>query len=383
MRNTSSILCKLVLLQAFFTLSFSVIAQSNQTKPSSKNFSRTIPAKGNDIQSPSLFDPDGGGGFPGGGGSDDIYIPPKTYTYNYGEMNNVQTDVATLTTSLMGDTIDPASGAISFTHNDVTLPGNFALSVAASRTLTNPDNWYNETLEFGNWSMSLPHIRSSYVTNYVGNNHSSSGGAPYWTVNNACSGSLNDNPSFTGYLDGTHYQLTRQDYWNGDFISIPGQGSTEIIRKSGGGKTTNNFSKINCINTGGVNSFEVTTPDGTKYLFGKLKVRKSLKKIYMGAVATPCPGCETPPLNWEESFFEGPPRNDETRMQKWDAFMMVTKVTDRHGNTINYSYNSSGTISRIESSDGRLITFAGGTRITSMTTNGRTWQSIGSETLIL
>jgi hypothetical protein len=262
------------------------------------------------------FPPGDGGGGDLGGGSADIFIPPKTYSYNYGEMNNVETNVPTLTTSLMGDTIDPASGGLKFTHNDASLPGNFGLPVNASRTLSDPDNWYKETLEFGNWSLNLPHVRSSYVTNYAGNNHASTGGTPYWAANDACSGTLNDNPSFTGYIDGTHYELKKNDYWNGDFISIPGKGSTQIIRKASGGKTTKNFWKISCVNSVGVNSFEVTTTDGTKYLFGKLKVRQSLKKLYMGAVQSACNPCVFPPLDWEESLSGSVPRKNDARMLK-------------------------------------------------------------------
>jgi len=318
---------------------------------------------------------DGGGGLPGGGGgSTDIYVPPRVYTYNFNEINNVETNVPSLTTALMGDKYDPATGSISFTHTDLTLPGNFSLNVMAQRTLTDPDNWFKATLELGNWSLDLPHVRSSYLTKYAGN-PSSQSRYPYWASNTACSSTLNNNPDFYGYIANTNYELNKRDYYNGDFVSIPGKGSSKIIM-NGSLKTTNQFWKISCQYVNGVNSFEITTTDGTKYLFSHLFVRPSLKRVYMGASPMICSGgtCSFPPLDYEKTIYGNPEREPKTRMQKWNAFMMVTNITDRHGNTVDFTYNSSGRIASIQASDGRLITFPGsGSLITSMVANGRTW----------
>lgn len=82
--------------------------------------------------------------FPGIGDDDSLenYVPPKTFTYNFNELNNVQTDVPSLTTELMGDRIDPASGAISWTQTDVSLPGNFALEVAVKAQSVGDHLWF-------------------------------------------------------------------------------------------------------------------------------------------------------------------------------------------------------------------------------------------------
>jgi RHS repeat-associated protein len=316
-------------------------------------------------------DPFGGGGLVGGGGGD-IYVPPKTYSYNYSEINNVQTDVTTLTTELMGDTIDLESGTLSFTQTDVSIPGNFNIPVQIQRTLSSPDNWYKETRDFNNWSLAVPHVRSTYVLN-SGNNPMAGaiGGAPYWADNRACSGGLNDNPDFFKFIDSKPYELMHRDYWNGDTISIPGVGSTTIINNNGTKTNAENW-KIHCKTT---NSFEITTPDGTKYLFSKLKIREAIKPLHMGAAGGPSSNvgdAELPPFL--DSTFGAIPRKAETKMRKIHAFMMVTLITDRHGNTVNYNYNSSSQLTSIVASDSRQIniSYTQGA-VSSVTTNGRTW----------
>lgn len=95
-----------------------------------------------------------------------IIQPPDLnadYSYNYKQIKNVEPNVSTLTTDLFGDKIDLASGGLRFSQTDVSIPGNFALDVAFTRTMSGPESWFRETQELGNWSIDLPHVRSNYV----------------------------------------------------------------------------------------------------------------------------------------------------------------------------------------------------------------------------
>ena len=179
----------------------------------------------------SVIDPGG----PGFEENIENYIPPETFTYNFNEINNVTTDVPTLTTDLMGDRIDPSTGTISWSHTDVTIPGNFDIEVSLTRTLEDTGNWFGATRELGNWSLAIPHVRSTYVTEVNGSLTSAQYGVqPAWYRDEACSAGLNANPDFHKLIkEGTtlyNYELKKEDYWQGDTISIPGVGSQKILQ---------------------------------------------------------------------------------------------------------------------------------------------------------
>jgi len=326
-----------------------------------------------------LLDPIG----PGLGGSGDTYVAPKTYTYNYNELNNVETNIPTLTTDLLGDKIDPATGSLSFSHTDVSIPGNFDINVAISRSLSDPLNWYKATRDIGNWSIEIPHVRSNYVTSLDGSYTGAQYGAkPAWATNKACSSSLNNNPNFlksffpkVGGNTPISYSLTKSDYWSGDTVSIPGVGSGKLLQYGSTKKTTNNW-RVKCVTVSGVNSFEVTIPNGTKYIFSHLKKVNSLKKIYMGAQPSLLSGqgaAPNPPIDSE--LGRGPERDNRTGMQNVQVFMQVTTITDRFGNWVKYDYDTAGNLDKIRASDGRLIdvSFSGG-RLTTVNANGRVWR---------
>lgn len=311
--------------------------------------------------------------FPGIGDDDSLenYVPPKTFTYNFNELNNVQTDVPSLTTELMGDRIDPASGAISWTQTDVSLPGNFALEVAVKRELLDAGSWPRATRELSNWSLAIPHIRSRYVTNVDGSFlHTQGSLPPAWTRGEACSASLNSNPDFYKYIDGAGFELKREDYWQGDTISIPGVGSERILQDGTTKKTVSQW-KIDCVDVNGEDAFQVTLPDGTAYTFAELKVIDSFKKTYLASEAIPCSQqCSYPALGANTPDLR-------LAMSVVNVFMQVTEVRDRFGNWVKYDYDSDGNLIRIHASDGREITLqyggSGERRLSSVSANNRTW----------
>ncbi|MEQ3657365.1 MAG: RHS repeat-associated core domain-containing protein [Glaciecola sp.] len=315
----------------------------------------------------------------------DPYIPPSAYSYNYGEMNNVQTNVTTLTSDLMGDSIDPNTGTVSFTHTDVSIPGNFNIPVMIQRTMSDPDSWYKESLELGNWSLAIPHVRGTYITPSADNFVHQTGPHSPWKLGKACSTTVR--PSFFTFIEslsGTwrRYETSSADYSGIRTISIPGKGSAQITMRNGELLNNKNW-KVDCLNEGSYSEgFLVTTTDGTKYSFTHKREIKSRKDHYLARFEWSCESggqtyCQFPSEAPGDPSINplGPlPKNPKARMDNIHAFLQVTEIEDRYGNKVNYIYDSNGELDKIVASDGRLIdlTFTGA-RLTTVTANGRTW----------
>ena len=264
----------------------------------------------------------------------------RDYNYNYQELNNIDPSVQTLTSDLFGDTIDPGSGSLRFSQTDVSLPGNFGLPVSVTRTLSDPSGWHRENRLFGNWSIDIPHIRSSFVTRGRGilNN-------AYWPVGEACSRQLNSNPDYadstTTYAlpiqDVQGYYLHKDDYWNGDTASIPGQGSATFLAQSGSTKRYNNQNwDVSCWDIPGQSheGFKIVTGDGTQYFFGQQLIRKEPERVSM--LPVPRTQCGT-----DDCMISLNPDGGsvEFTLIKYQMYMLVTKVVDKFGNEVNYTYS--------------------------------------------
>lgn len=306
----------------------------------------------------------------------------KDYGYNYNEINNVDPKVATLTTGLLGDTIDPASGSIKFTQTDVSIPGNFNIPVQITRTLSDPSSWHTNTQEFGNWSLDIPHVRSTYASK------NGDYKTAYWPNGEACSRPLNSNPNFSigqGVAPVVLFHLDSRDYWNGDTISIPGKGSVKMLMDTDSSKRTNNRDwDIECLDDLPEKShegFKVTTTDGVKYYFGEQRVITDSQELSYSA-----------PSESNVCFKESDtcandmlaPDNSDGRLkaQKHYIFLLVTKIEDKFGNYVDYNYNDAGQLESITSSDNREIGLTyyptdhsgnGAGNVHTVTANGRTW----------
>ncbi len=313
----------------------------------------------------SSFGPpdDGGDGFSGA-------FEVKDYGYNIFENINDTPELASLTTRLFGDKISMFTGDIRFEQVDISLPGNSAIPVAITRTLSNPDAWFKESLEFENWSLAIPHVRSTYITDRSGNYKTA-----YWPKGKACTSPLNANPSFSTSTGGTSYYIHSNGYWNGDSIYIPGKGTVKLTTKSGDSshKRYNNLNwKVDCVtNTGtGHEGFKVITKDGLTYYFTQKKIVRSIKDLNLQPQVHQCrSNCPLPTLA---------PLGDAPRLSRYPQyhyFMLATKIQDRFGNWVKYAYDSKGLVTRIYANDGRNITISSRNgRIESITANGRQWR---------
>lgn len=253
---------------------------------------------------------------------------------------DVQDSITPETTDLLGESIDLNTGSLSFSNTDVSIPGNSQLPVQISRNFKGHQLPFNSELEFGNWSLDIPHI-SSTILQYP----SLSGYSGPWGEGLACSKENID--EWNGFMP--------YEYWNGDSLNVPGQTGDKLLFNDNTLADTTGFARITksgwrvkCIasTTWAGEAFEVHAPDGTIYLMDQLRL------ISVGELK---------------------------RQNRYQVQMAVSIVTDRFGNTVNYSYDSEGKLTSIVASDGRQITleytyaYPHDNFISAIQTNSRRW----------
>ncbi|NQY64480.1 MAG: hypothetical protein HRT38_12225 [Alteromonadaceae bacterium] len=232
---------------------------------------------------------------------------------------NINETITAETTDLMGERIDLNTGALTFSQTDVSLPGNNNLSVAIHRTFKGGNYDYFNTVDMHDWMLDLPYIHTTLLKNkkrYSGD----------WGLGNECSGDL-DPGSITHR--GTTHEST--EYWNGDTLNIPGRLHEKLLSNNGYLADSSSFPKVTKSNwrvacakraDGLGEKFIVQAPNGDNYTFGELRLvlTKGLVK-------------------------------NRTGISRYHAFMLVTKVTDKYGNEVNYHYHNKGKLTSITSSD--------------------------------
>jgi len=254
-------------------------------------------------------------------------------------------------TDLLGDQIDPNTGAIVFEHTDVSLPGNSKLEVSLRRRLSQ-GYLYGEGVnaEFGNWEHLVPRIVAIAR---------SSG----WT-GSRCSNSFNTSFPVIPQVGSFPVQyLYNGDYSNGVKLEVPGQGSQQVLEMPQGAQwpagrthtTTENW-YFTCITAlDGGQGFLGHAPNGDKYRFDR----------YIHLPFRPL-GVLT------SSKSTGTPRSK--------SILAATEVTDFHGNWVRYTYDGAGRLTRIHANDGREITLSynGSSKLVAQVTanptgHARTW----------
>jgi RHS repeat-associated protein len=281
--------------------------------------------------------------------------------------------IGTLGPDLFGDTVEYYKNTLSFSVTDISLPGNFPLPVALTRKMTVNDRYaydgiHDEPMQ--DWDLDIPGISGVY--------------APAWGDDRCSFTVAPQPPAASGY--------ETRDFWNGLNANMPGGG--ELLRpivydpakperkaapKPSNGVAypwmTSGLTYIRCVTDAPAQAgvpavdavgnatgegFEALTTDGTKYTFGWMATN------YQPRSARPA---KTNDLG--EKFGYAP-------LERRLNTMYVTRIEDRFGNTVTYTYDNAATepvrLRKIEASDGRLITFeySGGT-LTSASAHGRTW----------
>jgi len=259
---------------------------------------------------------------------------------------NASENIAPAGNDLLGDKIGLEYGDLSFSNTDVSLPGNNALPVAITRTLSvgNRRGYHNDSMA-ADWEIDLPSISGVYGPNWIARLGST----------NRCSVSTPDQvypfTSISGVADFDPYK-----FWHGLTLNIPSGGGELLLKNSASpvpttpGVTyywvTNGLTAVSCLpsiaNNTGTNGngegFLALTADGTKYWF-----------------------------NWMAQYYEpilkettgtGTQKTTITLNRRRNV-LYATRVEDRFGNYVTYTYTNTATqpgkLTRIQASDGRQI----------------------------
>ncbi|MEL7310289.1 MAG: RHS repeat-associated core domain-containing protein [Pseudomonadota bacterium] len=270
---------------------------------------------------------------------------------------------------LMGDSIDKDTGAITFTHTDVSIPGNSGLEVALRRKKGQGEVPYTPFQHgFGDWLIDLPIAHVAY-------GHASSN-TPRPVFDNGC---LNiqgpmDNGVEIGGSQGTTF-VDPEVHMTGVILYVPGKG---LSGYPGSPKTpadpANDWtSAARTTDFAGRCATVVIAPDGTRYKFGRHTFRRasSNQVLYSFQICDGFQGCRT--------------ETAPAYLQRTYAVYLITEVQDVHGNWVRYDYTSDrAELTRIYSNDGREIRLhyastapnsqgRNSRRVTHVTAHGRTW----------
>jgi len=244
-----------------------------------------------------------------------------------------------LSTSPLDDSFDPATGTVTFAATDISLPGNFDIPVELSRWVPSQDM---DTGGPGHWKWNLPLIRGNYLD--VKSGHSDAGwdwGYNTWRHGKNCSGSADT------VINNHGDAITADAYWDGKLLHIPGVTSETFVTNASSQQVTrSNFRIVSCIsNPGGQEGIVVAGPDGLTYTFNQIK-----------------------------SYYNGKPALKDPVV--YTRLLMVTKIEDRFGNRVDYSYTG-GKLTQISATDGRQISISYSGANATATANGRTWSYTG------
>ena len=336
------------------------------------------------------------------------------------------TAVAKIGIDLFGDDVNLYNGGLSFKQTDVSLPGNSALPVSIGRQLTAGASSSGKRA-FGKWDLDIPRMHGTFA---LGNSSKRQG----WTDSG---GGKKRCTSFgpPAEADGLNFQSlwSAEEFWHGNFMYVPGAGSQQLLNRAADHTnkpgtvsvagyppvtsfpvvTANNWA-IGCLpflandTTAGKTmgeGFVAVSPDGTRYIFNWMiaHLAPTLSKsdaAPQGFAKTTEPTdlqAQTEQIQIQEPHVSNNGKNKDKdkgggvvtpqivsnpRLPLSEVWILPTRVIDRFGNWVEYTYDVSrpANLTRISSSDGRVITItyvadaAGPTNLIKSVFDGtRTW----------
>ncbi|GFZ87883.1 RHS repeat protein [Dyella caseinilytica] len=319
--------------------------------------------------------------FSGAAVSQSTVTPDQEYI----QLIKVNQDIQPLGANPFGENISPYNGELSFDETDVNLPGNGpALVVARSLSTTSAASYaLNAERPFGDWDLNIPRIETAVAAITAGGNYG-------WITGGKTSRCSTFTPPATpAALQGTDPWGSDQ-WWYGYHLIVPGVGSQDLMTRAPANTlapaagasnyvalTKQNW-MISCTAStaasDGGQGFVALAPDGTQYTFNQL--------VYRPMTAIGKPLGTGPEVAKAAATGIQPMVAQGDILSRDDAFMYVTQVVDRFGNSLTYTYNNAnGNLTGITASDGRSVTInydSTGYLITSVTANAsnvasRTW----------
>nr|WP_244672167.1 RHS repeat domain-containing protein [Xanthomonas phaseoli] len=249
---------------------------------------------------------------------------------------------------LMGDSVSLFDGQTAFRNVDIQLRGNDALPVAlARRLIVKPKpqgDFSKEYAGLGNWEIDVPSISGTFDAAYK------------WDTD------ILNRPKArcsAVFYPAVRSSVKYRDVWHGNSVHIPGRGDHELLILDGsplapsdGGAhlwTTSATDAFSCkgatANGYPGEGFVMTTAAGIKYTFD-VGVERSSGVISAGSALVP----------------------------RVTVYLLASRIEDRFGNYVSFTYNGNGHPTSISASDGRAIILAyDGERLIRASTNGRDW----------
>ncbi|GAA0264612.1 hypothetical protein [Rhodanobacter caeni] len=275
----------------------------------------------------------------------------------YKKLIRVNEEVQPLGATPFGENVSLYNGSLSFEQTDISLPGD-GPTLQLSRSYHLREGKESESIDgaFSDWEIEIPRITT--ITAYQGN-------VSGWITSRASSSarcSLFGAPPTVHQTGSVDWEPAT--WWTGYQLLIPGSGSQDLLSRASentlspnmSGKTFPIVTKQNWMigcgvltdnETDGGEGFLAIAPDGTKYTFNHLVYRWAPNMTRAAGSG---------PLSLQSVSVQMlPPGEDFLRRR--EASMLVTKVEDRFGNTLTYSYDGAN-LSQIKASDGRLLTLS-------------------------
>jgi YD repeat-containing protein len=305
----------------------------------------------------------------------------------YKKLIKVSEDIQPLGDNPFGERIGLYDGSLSFRQVDVTVVGTGpTITVGREFVLHNMDDRPDlQNRAFGDWDIDLP-----VITTTTANQNNVKGWLVASTNPKAICSSFRGPPSVAAPGgDSQRADWEPASWWTGYQLRIPGEGSQELLSRSAENTATPGVGALSypivtkqdwavgCLaqasNDPTTEGFLAVSPDGTKYWMDHLSYR------YMPNITRPL---DSGPVDFmaKASGIVTPMALDSDLLLRREGRMLVTRVEDRFGNWVTYSY-SGDQVTDISASDGRHVTIAyeaGTPRVTSVTVQGgasgtRTW----------
>jgi YD repeat-containing protein len=286
---------------------------------------------------------------------------------------------ASIGTDLFGDRVNLSNGTLQFVQTDVSLPGNNALEVSIGRRFVTGSAIVGSRA-FGLWDIDIPHLHGIF-------SHKDG-----WSASMSKEARCTDFGAPRPVLGSNNLSTwDAAEFWQGSFLYTPRGGDQQMLKRSSqftrspGNVTdypvvTTNFWSISCLpslanptaNGFTGEGFVAVSPDGISYRFDWMATyqARTLQKPYdstsMAGSTGDTPGGTISPSSGDatstDPLLSGatlePAVASQALLVRDEVWIMPTLVTDRFGNWVRYTYDPAnpGSLQRIESSDGRVLT---------------------------